>query len=115
MLHPAFVSYIRNLSCAHTDLELYRLGANPRLCFEKYIDVYIQLLLSVAYMKLTDVLIGQCMLDLLIQDPSPGIKKCLADLYNKPEILFFGPDGAHIRVIWSILCSWYIFQRGLPI
>ena len=34
------------------------------------------------------------MLDLLIPGQSPGIKERLVDLYGKPEILFFGPDGA---------------------
>ena len=62
-------------------------------------------------MDLTNVLIGQCILDLLIQGQSPGIKERLVDLYNKPEILFFGPDGAHTRVILSKWCSWYIIQR----
>jgi hypothetical protein len=33
-------------------------------------------------------------LDLLIAGQSPGIKERLVDLLNKPEILFFGPDGA---------------------
>jgi glutamate dehydrogenase len=40
-------------------------------------------------------------LDLLIPGQSPGIKERLVDLYNKPEILFFGPDGAQIRVVLS--------------
>jgi len=51
---------------------------------------------------LTDM--GQSVLDLLIPGQSPGIKERLVDLYNKPEILFFGPDGAHVRVISSIWC-----------
>ncbi len=38
----------------------------------------------------------QAFLDLLILGQSPGIKERLVDLYNKPEILFFGPDGAPI-------------------
>jgi hypothetical protein len=88
----------------------YRLGANPRLCFEKYIDVSIQPLPSAVCMKLTDVLISQCILDLLIQGQSPGIKERLVDLYNKSEILFFGPDGAHTDVILSLWDSWYIFR-----
>ena len=33
------------------------------------------------------------MLDLLIPGQSPGIKERLVDLYGKPELLFFGPDG----------------------
>lgn len=32
--------------------------------------------------------------DLLIPGQSPGIKERLVDLYGKPELLFFGPDGA---------------------
>jgi len=48
------------------------LGASPRLCFEKYVD---------------------STLDLLIPGQSPGIKERLVDLYGKPELLFFGPDG----------------------
>jgi len=48
------------------------LGASPRLCFEKYVD---------------------SILDLLIPGQSPGIKERLVDLYGKPELLFFGPDG----------------------
>ncbi|KAI9137136.1 Glutamate/Leucine/Phenylalanine/Valine dehydrogenase-domain-containing protein [Paraphysoderma sedebokerense] len=42
-----------------------------RVAFEKYVD---------------------SILDLLIDGASPGIKEKLVDLYNKPEILFFGPD-----------------------
>ncbi|KAI0299499.1 NAD-specific glutamate dehydrogenase [Russula brevipes] len=59
------------------------LGANPRLCFEKYID---------------------SVLDLLIPGQSPGIKERLVDLYNKPEILFFGPDeGTADMMDWAAL------------
>lgn len=36
----------------------------------------------------------QSVVDLLIPGQSPGIKERLVDLYGKPEILFFGPDGA---------------------
>jgi glutamate dehydrogenase len=32
--------------------------------------------------------------DLLIPGQTPGIKEQLVDLYGKPELLFFGPDGA---------------------
>ena len=35
----------------------------------------------------------QSIIDLLIPGQSPGIKERLVDLYGKPEILFFGPDG----------------------
>lgn len=51
---------------------LPNLNATPRLCFEKYVD---------------------SILDLLIPGQSPGIKERLVDLYGKPELLFFGPDG----------------------
>ena len=36
---------------------------------------------------------GQAVIDLLIPGQSPGIKEKIVDLYGKPEILFFGPDG----------------------
>ncbi|ETW82147.1 hypothetical protein HETIRDRAFT_384544 [Heterobasidion irregulare TC 32-1] len=59
------------------------LGASPRLCFEKYVD---------------------SILDLLIPGQSPGIKERLVDLYNKPEILFFGPDeGTADMMDWAAL------------
>ncbi|KAA1476871.1 NAD-specific glutamate dehydrogenase [Dentipellis sp. KUC8613] len=59
------------------------LGASPRLCFEKYVD---------------------SVLDLLIPGQSPGIKERLVDLYNKPEILFFGPDeGTADMMDWAAL------------
>ena len=35
----------------------------------------------------------QAMIDLLIPGQTPGIKEKLVDLYGKPELLFFGPDG----------------------
>ncbi|KAJ6602253.1 NAD-specific glutamate dehydrogenase [Mycena sp. CBHHK59/15] len=58
-------------------------GANPRLCFEKYVD---------------------CILDLLIPGQSPGIKEPLVDLYGKPELLFFGPDeGTADMMDWAAL------------
>lgn len=41
------------------------------------------------------------MIDLLIPGQTPGIKERLIDLYGKPELLFFGPDG------WSY--SFYTF------
>jgi glutamate dehydrogenase len=57
------------------------LGANPRLCFEKYVD---------------------SVLDLLIPGQSPGIKERIVDLYNKPEILFLGPDeGTADMMDWA--------------
>ncbi|EIW81085.1 NAD-specific glutamate dehydrogenase [Coniophora puteana RWD-64-598 SS2] len=59
------------------------LGASPRLCFEKYVDAVI---------------------DLLIPGQTPGIKERLVDLYNKPEILFFGPDeGTADMMDWAAL------------
>ena len=42
-----------------------------RVAFEKYVD---------------------SILDLLIVGETPGIKEKIVDLYDKPEILFFGPD-----------------------
>lgn len=55
---------------------------------------------------------GQSILDLLIPGQSPGIKERLVDLYNKPEILFFGPDGAHVRVIFVDLVLMMHFPEG---
>lgn len=48
------------------------LGADPIACFEKYID---------------------SLLDLLIPGKTAGIKGRIVDLYGRPELLFFGPDG----------------------
>ncbi|KAG6329847.1 hypothetical protein ID866_9242 [Astraeus odoratus] len=57
------------------------LRANPRRCFEKYVDA---------------------ILDLLIPGQSPGIKERLVDLYGKPELLFFGPDeGTADMMDWA--------------
>lgn len=36
------------------------------------------------------------MIDLLIPGQTPGIKERIVDLYGKPELLFFGPDGTSI-------------------
>ncbi|GJJ15432.1 hypothetical protein Clacol_009709 [Clathrus columnatus] len=59
------------------------LGASPRLCFEKYVDAII---------------------DLLIPGHSPGIKNPIVDLYGKSEILFFGPDeGTADLMDWAAL------------
>ncbi|KAJ7465158.1 NAD-specific glutamate dehydrogenase [Mycena latifolia] len=59
------------------------LGASPRLCFEKYVDSIV---------------------DLLIPGQSPGIKEELVDLYGKPELLFFGPDeGTADMMDWAAL------------
>ncbi|PPQ79211.1 LOW QUALITY PROTEIN: hypothetical protein CVT25_002817 [Psilocybe cyanescens] len=65
------------------------LGANPRRCFEKYVDAVI---------------------DLLIPGQTPGIKEPLVDLYGKPELLFFGPDeGTADMMDWAAL---HARQRG---
>ncbi|KAH0832130.1 NADH-dependent glutamate dehydrogenase [Lanmaoa asiatica] len=57
------------------------LGASPRICFEKYVDAII---------------------DLLIPGQTPGIKECLVDLFGKPELLFFGPDeGTADMMDWA--------------
>ncbi|KAJ8456442.1 hypothetical protein ONZ45_g18719 [Pleurotus djamor] len=59
------------------------LGASPRLCFEKYVDAVI---------------------DLLIPGQTPGIKEQIVDLYGKPELLFFGPDeGTADMMDWAAL------------
>ncbi|KAL0960963.1 hypothetical protein HGRIS_005961 [Hohenbuehelia grisea] len=59
------------------------LGATPRLCFEKYVDSII---------------------DLLIPGQTPGIKEKISDLYGKPELLFFGPDeGTADMMDWAAL------------
>ncbi|ESK95661.1 nad-specific glutamate dehydrogenase [Moniliophthora roreri MCA 2997] len=59
------------------------IGATPRLCFEKYVDAVI---------------------DLLIPGQTPGIKEQLVDLYGKPELLFFGPDeGTADMMDWAAL------------
>ncbi|KAF7299440.1 NAD-specific glutamate dehydrogenase [Mycena indigotica] len=59
------------------------LGANPRACFEKYVDSII---------------------DLLIPGQSPGIKEPIVDLYGKPELLFFGPDeGTADMMDWAAI------------
>jgi glutamate dehydrogenase len=59
------------------------LNANPRNAFEKFVDAII---------------------DLLITGSSPGIKEPIVDLYNKEEILFFGPDeGTAEYMDWAAL------------
>ncbi|GAA6004199.1 hypothetical protein JCM10207_002478 [Rhodosporidiobolus poonsookiae] len=47
------------------------LGAKPQVCFEKFVD---------------------SILDLLLPGKTPGVKDKIVDLYGKEEILFFGPD-----------------------
>jgi glutamate dehydrogenase len=59
------------------------IGASPRLCFEKYVDAII---------------------DLLIPGQTPGIKERLIDLFDRPELLFFGPDeGTADMMDWAAL------------
>jgi glutamate dehydrogenase len=59
------------------------IGASPRLCFEKYVDAIV---------------------DLLIPGQTPGIKERLVDLYAQPELLFFGPDeGTADMMDWAAL------------
>jgi len=42
------------------------------------------------------------MIDLLLPRKIPGIREVLVDLYNKPEILFFGPDeGTADMMDWA--------------
>ncbi|KAL7409380.1 NAD-dependent glutamate dehydrogenase [Mrakia frigida] len=65
------------------------LGANPRLCFERYIDA---------------------IADLLLPGESPGIKGPIVDLYGKKEILFFGPDeGTAGFMDWA---AYHLRSRG---
>jgi len=67
------------------------LDANPRVCFESYVD---------------------SILDLLIPGVSPGIKEKIVDLYDKEEILFFGPDeGTADMMDWAAL---HARERGMP-
>ena len=51
------------------------------------------------------------MLDLLIPWQTPGIKTEVVDLYGKPEILFFGPDGGQRSILLdgfeSLLTGFY--------
>lgn len=63
----------------------------PKVAFDKYVDA---------------------MLDLLIVGQSPGIKEKIVDSYNKPEILFFGPDeGTADFMDWAAL---HAKKRGYP-
>jgi glutamate dehydrogenase len=45
------------------------------------------------------------MIDLLIPGQNPGIKEHIVDLYNKPELLFFGPDGRCLKISLMTLYS----------
>lgn len=63
----------------------------PQASFEKYIDALI---------------------DLLLKQHIPGVKDNYVDLYNKPEILFLGPDeGTAGYVDWATL---HARERGAP-
>lgn len=69
------------------------LGANPKQCFEKYIDSII---------------------DLLIPGQSPGIKGPIVDISGRetPEILFLGPDeGTAEMMDWA---AFHARDRGAP-
>ncbi|KAE9387379.1 hypothetical protein BT96DRAFT_948403 [Gymnopus androsaceus JB14] len=66
------------------------IGATPRLCFEKYVDAIV---------------------DLLIPGKTPGIKETLVDLYEKPELLFFGPDeGTADMMDWAALDEHNVYR-----
>lgn len=63
----------------------------PKACFEKYVDALI---------------------DLLLKQHIPGVKDSYVDLYNKPEILFLGPDeGTAGYTDWATL---HARSRGAP-
>ena len=67
------------------------LGADPRVCFEKYVDA---------------------MMDLLIPGQTPGIKDLIVDKYGSPEILFFGPDeGTADMMDWAACTSRHLQRR----
>ncbi|CAE6431608.1 unnamed protein product [Rhizoctonia solani] len=67
------------------------LGAAPELCFEKYVDAIV---------------------DLLIPGHTPGIKEPIVDLYGEPELLFFGPDeGTADLMDWA---ANHARSRGAP-
>lgn len=63
----------------------------PQANFEKYVD---------------------SLIDLLLKQNIPGVKDTYVDLYNKPEILFLGPDeGTAGFVDWATL---HAKSRGAP-
>ena len=75
-----------------------RLGENPKLCFEKYVDVSLGYVCGMLSRR--SINFGmQAVIDLLIPGQTPGIKEKLVDLYGKPELLFFGPDGALLSTV----------------
>lgn len=48
------------------------------------------------------ITVFQAIIDLLIPGQTPGIKEHIVDLYEKPEILFFGPDeGTADMMDWA--------------
>ncbi|CAI5757965.1 unnamed protein product [Candida verbasci] len=52
------------------------------------------------------------LIDLLLKQHIPGVKDTFVDLYNKPEILFLGPDeGTAGYVDWATL---HARERGAP-
>ncbi len=57
----------------------------------------------------------QAVIDLLIPGQTPGIKERIVDLYGKPEILFFGPDGKHYCELGVVLFLTLAEQRALRI
>jgi glutamate dehydrogenase len=65
------------------------LGANPRLCFEKYVDVCLHSSRGWCWTSADHTF--QAIIDLLIPGQTPGIKEDIVDLYEKPEILFLRP------------------------
>ncbi|PWN30761.1 putative glutamate dehydrogenase, NAD(+)-specific [Jaminaea rosea] len=67
------------------------LDANPRMCFEKYCD---------------------SLLDVLLEGQSPGVKVKIVDLVGKEEILFLGPDeGTADCMDWA---AEHARQRNAP-
>ncbi|PWN23922.1 putative glutamate dehydrogenase, NAD(+)-specific [Microstroma glucosiphilum] len=67
------------------------LDANPRLCFEKFCD---------------------SLIDLLLEGQSPGVKEKIVDLVGKEEILFLGPDeGTADCMDWA---AGHARERGAP-
>jgi NAD-specific glutamate dehydrogenase len=57
--------------------------------------------------------IRQAVIDLLIPSTTPGIRETLVDLYNKPEILFFGPDEGTADLMDWAASKFHLFQYFL--
>lgn len=72
---------------------LPELDANPRSCFEKYVD---------------------SILDLVIPGRTPGVKEPIVDLLKRPEQLFFGPDEgtADMMDVRRQSRRWLFLHRG---